>query len=148
MQGNSFLNNSGLKREYLVSTSDRFDEEVDRIRSIKTKKYKLIKNYYLDKSHALPVAYRQKMPMMQIMSKLYNENKLNKIQSKWFDSPKKEIEFYDIENDPNELYDLSNELKYKEIIFLMLKKLDQWILQTNDLGEFPESIIINKAEID
>ena len=148
LQGNSFLNNSGLKREYLVSTSDRFDEEVDRIRSIKTKKYKLIKNYYLDKSHALPVAYRQKMPMMQIMSKLYNENKLNKIQSKWFDSPKKEIEFYDIENDPNELNDLSNELKYQEIIFLMLKKLDQWILQTNDLGEFPESKIIEKAEVD
>ena len=148
LQGNSFLNNSGLEREYLVSTSDRFDEEVDRIRSIKTKKYKLIKNYYLDKSHALPIAYRQKMPMMQIMSKLYNENKLNKIQSKWFDSPKKEIEFYDIENDPNELNDLSNELKYQEIIFLMLKKLDQWILQTNDLGEFPESKIIEKAEVD
>ena len=142
LQGLSILNSPEIEREYLVTASDRFDEEVDRIRSVKTKKFKLIKNYYPNKSHALPVAYRENMPMMKLFNEFNSMGKLNYNQKKWFLTPKSTFELYDLTNDPYELNNLSDKDEFKKIVKKMDSILNNWIVQTNDLGEYPESFII------
>ncbi|MDA0779819.1 MAG: sulfatase [Bacteroidetes bacterium] len=148
LQGFSFLDFYKFNRNYLITASDRFDEEVDRIRSIKTKKFKLIKNFYLEKAHALPVRYRENMPLMKELNKQFMENTLNNDQIKWFQSPKQEFELYDLEKDPNELENLSGIPEYSSVVDALNQELDKWIIDTNDLGEFPESFTINNSKID
>ena len=141
----SILNSSDFEREYLVTASDRFDEEVDRIRSVKTKKFKLIKNYYPNNSHALPVAYRENMPMMKLLNEFNSRDKLNDDQKKWFSTPKSKFELYDLKNDPLELNDLSSSDEFELTVKKLDSVLNQWIIQTNDLGEYPESFVIDNS---
>ena len=145
LQGMSILNSSDFERKYLVTASDRFDEEVDRIRSVKTKKFKLIKNYYPNNSHALPVAYRENMPMMKLLNEFNSRDKLNDDQKKWFSTPKSKFELYDLKNDPLELNDLSSLDEFELTVKKMDSVLNQWIIQTNDLGEYPESFVIDNS---
>ena len=83
------------------------------------------------------------------MMKLFNEfnsmGKLNYNQKKWFLTPKSTFELYDLTNDPYELNNLSDKDEFKKIVKKMDSILNNWIVQTNDLGEYPESFIINNS---
>ena len=144
IQGKSILDKKIEERKYLISASDRFDEHVDRIRSIQSKKYKLIVNFDTSKPHALPVSYREKMPMMRKMNEMYFSGELDSIQQLWFQTPKKELEFYDLQADP---YEINNLIEtpvhnYKSLVNRFRKALEKWIYQTNDLGRISEKEIV------
>ena len=147
IQGKSILDKRIEERKFLVSASDRFDEQVDRIRSIQSKKYKLIVNYDTSKPHALPVSYRENMPMMQKMNEMYSKGKLNSIQELWFKTPKSEIEFYDLQADPYEINNLvqNPQNNYKSLVKKYKKQLEKWIEKTNDLGRISEKEIIENS---
>ena len=116
IQGKSILDKRIEERKFLVSASDRFDEQVDRIRSIQSKKYKLIVNFDTSKPHAQPVSYRENMPMMQRMKEMYVSGNLNPVQQLWFETPKSKLEFYDLQLDPYEVNNLIEIPKYKSLI--------------------------------
>ncbi len=140
LQGQSFIGpNQPKERTYLVTASDRFDGQVDRVRAVQTQQYKYVKNYHVSKPHALDVKYRKNMPMMRRMLELLKEGKLNENQMKWFQVPKANEEFYDLLNDPYELHNLADQKKYKKIKKQMAQELEKWIALTDDLGRFPES---------
>lgn len=145
IQGVDILNNRRKQRDYLVTASDRFDEQVDRIRAIQTKRYKLIKNFVPLKPHAIPVGYRENMPMMQQLNKLYASKSLNSVQEQWFSNPKASLEFYDLKNDPFELNNLAGESKHNKTLMKMHNALKEWIRDTKDLGALSESSLIEKS---
>ncbi|HET8735247.1 MAG TPA: sulfatase, partial [Pricia sp.] len=59
------------KPEYTFHSADRFDAMYDRLRAVRSKRYKYIKSYNTEISHALPVAYREQMPMMGELRRMY-----------------------------------------------------------------------------
>ena len=139
-QGKAFLGaeKSRSERKYIFSASDRFDEHPDRIRAVKNKRYKYIRNYNIDKPHALNVAYRNQMALMKNLNLLNESNLLSDKQKIWFQVPKSNEEFYDLQNDPFELNNLIGEKKFlKEINDLRLQ-LDNWMNKINDLGDISE----------
>ena len=75
-QGKPFLGfkKSLEKRKYLFTASDRFDELTDRIRAVKSKKFKYIRNYNTEKPHALNVVYRTQMNLMKHLNELNKTN--------------------------------------------------------------------------
>ena len=109
IQGTAFLGDQRRESpKLLFSGSDRFDEQVDRLRAVFDGQYKYIKSYDSSKPHAIPVTYRLQMPMMQELLKLLKEDKLNEKQKFWFNAPKPSEEFYDLKNDPYELINNPN----------------------------------------
>jgi hypothetical protein len=50
-------------------------------------------------------------------------------------------------NDPYELNDLSSKDEFKLIVKKMDSFLNEWIFQTNDLGEYPESFVIQNSTL-
>lgn len=143
LQGMSILDKKTKPRKYLVTASDRFDGQVDRIRSIKTKRYKLIKNYNVSLPHALDVNYRKKMPMMRRLLALSDKGLLDKNAQRWFDTPKDAIEFYDLQKDPFELNNLAEKASYSNKLRKFNSLLEEWIIETRDLGRLPEKEIID-----
>ena len=127
-QGIAFLGSkkSKNKRNYSYSASDRFDEVTDKIRAVKTKKYKYIRNYDINKPHALNNYYRTQMPLMRHLTALNESNLLSAEQKLWFNVPKNPEEFYDLENDPDENNNLAGTgLKIEDLLFIELKKHNQ-----------------------
>ena len=131
-------------RDYLITASDRFDGQYDRIRAIQDKRFKLIRSFYLDKSHHLDVHYRKNMPMMQKLLKLHVDEQLNQDQQKWF-GLKEEYEFYDLQTDPYEMKNQIHNPDYQDRIQLLKVELEKWMLNTNDLGAVPEEVLIKQA---
>ena len=76
------------KPKYTFHSSDRFDEIYDRLRAVRTKRYKYIKSYDTTISHAMPVSYREQMPMMQELRRLFAADSLDQKQSLWLQAPK------------------------------------------------------------
>jgi len=139
-QGKAFLGPDKYKnkRQYLFTASDRFDEHPDRIRAVKNKRFKYIRNYNIDKPHALDVGYRTQMALMQHLNKLNNSNLLSLEQKLWFKFPKAPEEFYDLKKDPFELNNLIGDNNYSKELNNLRKQLDNWMEEINDLGHIPE----------
>jgi arylsulfatase A-like enzyme len=143
-QGLAFLGSkkSKNKREYLFTASDRFDEHPDKIRAVKNKRFKYIRNYNINKPHALPVGYRTQMNLMKHLNKLNESNRLLPEQKLWFKVPKNLEEFYDLKNDPFELNNLINQTDYLNQIVDMRGQLDGWMEKINDLGYLTEEELV------
>ena len=133
-----------ILRDYLITASDRFDGQYDRIRAIQNKRFKLIRSFYLDKSHHLDIKYRKNMPMMQKLLELYLDGQLNQDQQMWF-SQKDEYEFYDLQLDPFEMKNQINNPNYRDHIQLLKDELEKWMLNTDDLGDVAEQVLIKQA---
>ncbi len=133
---------SEIRREFLMASSDRFDEIVDRKRAVIGTRFKYIRNYNPELSRALPISYREQMPMMKEMRALFEAGRLNSITHNWFSSPIVEEELYDLENDTFELVNLVDEPKWRETVMTMRTVLENWIQDTNDLGRIPEAKLL------
>lgn len=132
------------KSKYTFHTSDRFDELYDRLRAVRTKRYKYIRSYDTAISHAIPNKYRQQMPMMRELRRLQEKGALNKKQMLWLHPTKPSEELYDLQNDPYELNNLAKIPELNDTLMYFRNVLRNWIAETHDLGEYPEKDLIAK----
>ena len=143
-QGRAFLGSkkNKNKRKYLFTASDRFDEIPEKIRAVKSTRYKYIRNYNIDIPHAFNNKYRSQMKLMQHLSYLNNKKLLSKQEKLWFQNPKSFEEFYDLKNDPFELNNLSGDINFIDQITKFNKILDNWLDEIDDLGKIPEKELV------
>jgi len=139
MQGVAFAGKYKEKEnKYVYGSRDRFDEIYDKVRSIRNKDYLLVKNYYTETPRYLDIEYRKKIPMMRELLKLRKKKYLNKTQLMWFESPIPEYELYDVNKDPEQVYNLSDKKEYQGIMKEMAVKLDSFLKAVDDKGNIPE----------
>ena len=98
--------------------------------------------------YALPIAYRDNMPMVPHMRALYAANKLSPEAARWFAPHKPGEELYDLENDPLELHDLAADPEYAAVREHLRGILDQWIVETNDQGRIDERQLMDSWLVD
>jgi arylsulfatase A-like enzyme len=126
-------------REYVVTARDRCDETVDRIRSVRTDRYKYIRNYYPDRPLLQPSSYKDGKEIVQRLRQLHEEGKLNEIQERVLFSPRRPREaMYDLQQDPWELNDLAGDTGHQKKLAELRGILEGWIKQSGDKGETPE----------
>jgi len=148
IQGKAFLGDQkGAKNELLFFATDRFDEVSDRIRAVSDGNYKYVRNYNVNKPHALNNSYRMQIPMMKELLDLFRNEKLNEIQSLWFKTPKPAEELYDLNADPYEVNNIIDSKFHSKHLNNLRNDLNNWIIETNDLGEYPEKEIIPEEYI-
>lgn len=127
-----------VPRKYLYTSSDRFDGMVDRLRAIRSQRYKYIRNFNVNQTNALPVKYREQVPMMRKLNEMHKNGTLDSVQDLWFRVPKPKEELYDLKNDPYELVNLAEGEELRDTLVQMRSLLNDWIEDTGDLGRFPE----------
>ncbi|PKA99784.1 arylsulfatase A-like enzyme [Flavobacteriaceae bacterium MAR_2009_75] len=132
------------KPNYTYHTSDRFDEIYDRLRAVRSPRYKYIKSFNTEISHAMPLIYRAQMPMMRELRRQYASGNLNEEQSKWLHPTKPVEEFYDLQEDPYELNNLADNPKMQDTLAKYRQLLKDWMDDTNDLGKIPERQLMEK----
>lgn len=139
MEGKDILAKDYQQRDHIVSARDRCDETVDRIRCVRTDRYKYICNFYPKRPYLQPCAYKDKKEILKTLRRLHKEGKLNRDQELIFAERRPKEELYDLQKDPWELHNLAGDDSHRRILSNMRKILDQWIRETNDQGQYRES---------
>ena len=76
---------------------------------------------------------------VKVMKQLHKENKLDSIQGRFMSMERPAEELYNLKEDPFELNNLAENKMYTETLEKHASILDQWIIKTNDQGQYPEN---------
>jgi arylsulfatase A-like enzyme len=149
MDGRPFLGkmvNAGevSARDETIGHADRFDEKYELVRSLRKGKYKYIRSYQPFYPDGLHNNYRYKMLAFAEWKQLFEANKLDSLQSRFF--LKKPVEMlFDLENDPLETINLAGSSDQQTVLVSLRERLHEVLLEKNDLGFLPESVLVNEA---
>lgn len=141
MEGNAFLNEQDeFTREFVFSSIDRIGGSYFKTRSVRSKKFKYIRNFNNGLSVLeLTTEYgKAKLPDYCVVDILDNYNLLTDVQ-KTLVRPLPREELYDVENDPFEINNLANDPEFLGIRIKMERILMDWIYNIDDKGLKPDS---------
>jgi uncharacterized sulfatase len=136
MQGKGIFNEK--EREYVFAGRDRRDETVDRIRAVRSKDFKNIRNFYPERPYTQFNAYKkQAYPVLTLLEIMHEKGELTPVQELFMAETKPPEELYDIQNDPEEINNLADSTEYADVLEKMRVQLDQW-LEIADKAQYPE----------
>ncbi|MFI3324245.1 MAG: sulfatase [Rikenellaceae bacterium] len=124
-------------REWIVAARDRCDFTIDRIRCIRDKEFKYIRNFMTDRP-LMQSQYRDKTAYYKEFMEIWKSGKYP-FCDQWLSDERIAEELYDIVNDPDEVHNLAADPAYAEVLLKMRARLEGWIEETNDQGQYPES---------
>ena len=148
MQGRAFLGNElSNPREYVYGARDRMDERYDIIRMVRDRRFRYIRNYEPLKPYYQYMNTPERGATMKEIRRLEKINGLPPA-ARLFSANRKPIEeLYDLENDPYEINNLSEDPKYIKQLKKMREAHYSWASKTRDIGLLPEPEIIKRETL-
>lgn len=142
LQGRDFLESGARSPEYVFGARDRCDETIETIRTVRSKRFRYIRNYIWWRPWMAANRYKDtSYPIRNLLRQLDAEGKLTPEQ-KWWMAPQKPFEeLYDIQKDPDEVYNLAGLPEYAGVLKAMRKAHLDWLYDTRDMGLIPEPIL-------
>lgn len=149
MDGTPFLGEDVLKedmeaKDVVYGYGDRFDELYAFNRTVRKGNFKYSRNFVPYHSKSLYAFYRYKQLAFLEWRTLYEEVKLNEIQSRFF-KPQGAEELYDLSTDPYETVNLASRSEYSEILNEMRSLINDNMLKQHDLGLLPECVWLEEG---
>lgn len=140
MQGRVFMGSKTEEaRRYVFSGRDRGDETVDRARTVRTRRYRYVRNFYPGKPFLQTNRYKlANYETIWVMKKLHQDGELTPVQEQLMAPERPVEELYDLKNDPYETNNLASSKDHQAVLHQLRHRLDRWIQSTNDQGRFPE----------
>lgn len=138
MQARNVLANNYRPRDAVFAARDRCDETVERIRSVRTGKFLYIRNFYPQRPHLQPNAYKDGKTIVQRLRELHVAGKLDALTERLLFNPTRPPEeLYEWTTDRWQINNLVDDRAHQETLTEMRSRLDHWITSTSDRG--PES---------
>ena len=135
MQARDILAEDYKPRTAIFAARDRCDETVERIRCVRTERFKYIRNYYPERPHLQPNRYKDAKIVVKTLRAAHKAGQLNATQELLFAPTRAKEELYDLKNDPFEINNLASDPKYQKRLNGLAKRLDNWIKRTKDQGD-------------
>ncbi|MBU2945735.1 sulfatase family protein [Zobellia uliginosa] len=147
LDGRNLFSKTFIEQDYVIGARDRCDYTIDKIRTVVSKNYRYIKNYYPNRT-MMQASYRDDRLIVKDMKKAYEEDLLTTYQkSHWFGARPLE-ELYFLKEDPYQIDNLAKNPKYFQILKEHRIVLENWIKETDDKGQYSESTAQLKATYD
>ncbi|MFI3259269.1 MAG: sulfatase [Rikenellaceae bacterium] len=135
MEGIPFLGEGdNEEREFVYATRDREDESYDMARSVRSKRYLYIRNFYPNQPYVGYVPFRNRSPIMSDLYRAFAEERLDEVQSLWFAKRRPVEELYDVAKDPHNINNLAGDKKYARVLKQMRELQSEWSVETKDMG--------------
>jgi arylsulfatase A-like enzyme len=140
MQAKNLLGSDYQPRDAVFAARDRCDETVEQLRSVRTDRWLYIRNGYPQRPHLQPNAYKDGKSIVQRLRAMHEEKSLNELQEALlFSRTRPAEELYDWQADPQQLHNLAGDPKHDGMLQKLRQRLDQWIRETGDQGQKPET---------
>lgn len=138
MEGQDLFGVKIVPREFVATARDRCDHTIDRIRSIRTDRFRFTRNYMLDRVLLQP-QYRDSKDFVQSLHKSYADGSLDQKLAEIYFGERPAEELYDVVNDPAQLNNLIDDPKYADEAARHRKLLDGWLAKGDTgAGDEPE----------
>ena len=125
----------------LFAARDRCGEAVDRIRSVRTRDFKYIRNFFPDIPYMQHSSYKRlQYPVDTLMRVLHDEGKWT---SPMMAATRPKEELYDLRIDPNEMRNVADDPVYREQLEAMRNDVEAWIRETDDQGRIDEGLTVD-----
>jgi arylsulfatase A-like enzyme len=124
---------------YIFAARDRIDEQLDRVRAVRDRRFKYVRHMLPDQPYVLDTAFRDQMPMMQELLGLAEAGELEGVPALWFRERRDAEELFDTDADPHEIRNLAEDPGYRDTLVRMRAVLDARIASGRDLGLLPEA---------
>ncbi len=141
IQGQDLFAKDYQPQSMVFGARDRCDETVDTIRSVRTPRYKYIRNFLSYASHMQPNQYKLGLSTTKRMQALYAEGKLNEFQGRIFAKTRPPEELYDLLKDPHEQFNLAGQAAHQATLQKLRTALEDWMISSGDLGLIPEPLL-------
>jgi N-sulfoglucosamine sulfohydrolase len=144
MQGRVFLGeHTEAAREYSFGFRDRCDETAMRIRSVRDRRYRYIRNFTPEVPFLAANKYKeQQYPVWNLLKELHTAHQLTPAQEFLCQPRMPDEELYDLQADPDEIHNLatSTQPDHRKELEHLRTVLERWIIETDDRGRFPENV--------
>lgn len=150
MNGRPLFGPQSQPREYLFTARDRIDDTLDRVRTVRDKRFKYIRNFQPQRPRYQTFRYiefAEYNPLTPLMLKLHANGKLDAKQDRMFASPRPPEELYDLDSDPFEFHNLATLPKHRTKLERLCAELERWTEETKDMGETPEDPMAREMEL-
>jgi N-sulfoglucosamine sulfohydrolase len=135
LQGRDFLSPQAAPREHIFAARDRCDIATERMRCVRDKQFKYIKNYLPAIPYQQANPYKEKeYATWNLLKQLNAEGKLNAVQARFAAGSKPVEELYDLAADPHEVNNLTGSSEHAARLTAMRKLVDDWVVETGDQG--------------
>jgi len=139
LQSRDVLAGNYVARDAVFSARDRCDETVDHIRSVRTERYKYIRNFLPQRPHLQPNRYKDGKLIVQRLRELHEVGQLDPLPERLLFAPHRTPEeLYDLEADPYETKNLADDPAMASVLTSLRRRLDRWMDETRDQGREPE----------
>ncbi len=139
MEGQDIFAADFTGRDYVFSTRDRCDFTIDRIRSVRSTRFKYIRNFLADRPYTQPTYMDvDGVPFVRVMRQLSADGELDEAQQRFFSDTRPSVELYDLQADPHELINLADDPEFSAVRDELESVLQEWIARTDDQGQYPE----------
>ncbi len=141
MHGHSFLGPDARENEYVFASRDRCDATVMRIRSVRSRRYRYIRNFMPHVPFTAPNSYKETMyPVLGLMKELHAAGQLTPAQAALMAPRRPDEELYDLEVDPWEIHNLadSTDPEHQRAKKELTTALERWMDETGDHERAPE----------
>jgi len=150
MQGEVFLGDlAGAPRKYVFGARDRCDETVFRFRTVRTDRYRYIRNFTPERPFLQSNDYKERQyPVWNLLKELDAAGKLTQLQKVLTAPTMPAEELYDIVADPHETKNLAGSAEHAAVLNELRAVLEKWIEESNDQGrelEPPEIVAAKGA---
>ena len=136
MEGQDLFSEKFVPREFVATARDRCDQTIDRIRSIRTDRFRYTRNFMLDRVLLQP-QYRDSKGFVKNIRDAYADRTLDPALAKIYFGERPAEELYDIVNDPAQLINLVDDPRFTTELKRHRKLLNGW-LASGDTGEGEE----------
>ena len=158
MQTSPLFDESGSvleQGEYAFGGRDRMDEQHDRSRTVRDRRYRYIRHAHPDRSPFQLQHFAEKFPTWQDLRTRVNDearqraageapDRLTPLQRRVTGPSKPVDELYDVSADPHETKNLVEDPSYAEVRTRLAAALDGWLARVGDLGSIDEDSLITR----
>lgn len=139
LHGRPFLDPRSEPRDYAFGGRDRGDETVFRCRTIRSKQYRYIRNYFPERPYYQVNRYKLlQYPIVRLLREMKAADTLTGEAAELMADVRPREELYDSEADPDEVRNLANDPAYRKILLEHRVVLEDMIARFGDEARFPE----------
>ncbi len=134
MQGIPFLGTDKDKRKFVYGHSDRVDEAYEISRTLRSNRYRYVRNYLPHFPLIQDNFYTDQSEIMQELRSNYDDGNLTAAQASMWANRRAAEELYDTNVDPYEVHNLAREFDHLPVIKEFRREMRSQLLRIKDTG--------------